>query len=93
MMHSPINIRFIVAVSDLVKNDRRISSRMVPESLNNPKNVVLRILKDYMGKRKLFARFVPHSLTPEQRDDRVTSCHLQEFLNPEDVTDSVSKRR
>ena len=26
------------------------------------------------GKRKLCARFVPHSLTPEQTEDRVTSC-------------------
>jgi len=27
-----------------------------------------------LGKRKLCARFVPRSLTPEQREDRVTSC-------------------
>ena len=27
-----------------------------------------------MGKRNLCARFVPHFLTPEQREDRVTSC-------------------
>jgi len=55
----------IPAVADLVKNDRRIASRM-KESLNIPKTVVRRILKDDLGKRKLCARFVPHSLTPEQ---------------------------
>jgi hypothetical protein len=27
-----------------------------------------------LGKRKLCARFVPLSLTPEQREDQVTSC-------------------
>jgi hypothetical protein len=27
-----------------------------------------------LGKRKLCARIVPHSLTPEQKEDRVTSC-------------------
>jgi hypothetical protein len=27
-----------------------------------------------LGKRNLYARFVPHSLTPEQREDQVTSC-------------------
>ena len=27
-----------------------------------------------LGKRKLCERFSPHSLTPEQREDRVTSC-------------------
>jgi len=36
--------------------------------------VVLRILKEALGKRKLCARFVPRSLTPEQREDRITSC-------------------
>jgi hypothetical protein len=35
----------IAAVADLVKNDRRITSRMIAESLNIPKTVVLRILK------------------------------------------------
>jgi len=47
---------------------------MIAESLNIPKTVVLRILKEDLGKRKLCPRFAPHSLTPEQREDRVTSC-------------------
>ena len=59
----------IAAVANLVKNDRRIVSRMIAESLNIPKTVVLGILKEDLGKRKLCARFVPHSLTPEQRED------------------------
>jgi hypothetical protein len=64
----------IAAVADLVKNDSRIPSRMIAESLNIPKTIVLRILKEDLGKRKLCARYVPHSLTPERREDRVTSC-------------------
>jgi len=64
----------IAAVADLVKNDRRIASRMIAESLNIPKTVVPRILKEGLGRRRLCARFVPQSLTPEQREDRVTSC-------------------
>jgi hypothetical protein len=47
---------------------------MIVESLNIPKIVVLWILQEDLGKRKLCASFVPHSLTPEQREDRVTSC-------------------
>jgi hypothetical protein len=47
---------------------------MIAESLNIPKTVVIRILKEVLGKRKLCAPFVPHSLTPEQMEDRVTSC-------------------
>ena len=47
---------------------------MIAESLNIPKSVVLRILKEDLGERKSCARFVPHSLTPEQREDQVTFC-------------------
>jgi len=36
--------------------------------------MVLQILKQDLGKRKLCARFVQYFLTPEQREDRVTSC-------------------
>jgi len=43
------------------------------ESLNIPKTVFLRILKEDLGKRKLCAHFVPRSLTPEPREDRVIS--------------------
>ena len=64
----------IAAVADLVKNDRRIASRMMAESLNIPKTVVRRILKEDLEKRKLCACFVSHCLTSEQREDRVTSC-------------------
>ena len=63
----------IAAVADLVINERRIVSRMTAESLNVPKTLVLRILKEDLGKRKLCAGYVPRSLTPEQREDRVTS--------------------
>jgi hypothetical protein len=44
----------IAAVADLVKNDRRIPSKMVAESLNIPKTVVLRILKEDFCSRDLF---------------------------------------
>jgi hypothetical protein len=64
----------VAAVADFVKNDRRIASKMIAESLNFPKTVVLWILKEDLAKRKSCARFVPHSLIPEQREDRVTSC-------------------
>ena len=59
----------IAAGADMIKNDRRISSRMIAESLNIPKTVVFRILIEDLGRRQLFAHFVPHFLTPEQRED------------------------
>jgi hypothetical protein len=64
----------IAAVADLVKTDHKIASRMIAESLNIPKTVVLQTLKKDLGKKKLCAHFAPHSLTPEQREDQVTSC-------------------
>ena len=60
----------IAAVADLVKNNRRIASRMMVESLNIPKTVVLRILKGDLGNIKLCVRFIIHPLTPEQREGR-----------------------
>jgi hypothetical protein len=64
----------IAALVDLVKNDSRIASRMISESVNMPKTIVLSILKEDLGKRKFCARFVPRSLRLEQREDRVTPC-------------------
>ena len=77
----------IAPVADFVKNGRRIASRMIPESLNIPKTVVLRILKEDLGKRKLCACFAPHSLTPEQREDRVTSW--QDIITKADANINV----
>jgi hypothetical protein len=64
----------IAAVADLVKYDCWITSRMLTESLNIPKTVILQILKENLGKRKLCAHFVPHSLAPEQRENWATTC-------------------
>ena len=68
----------IAVVSNLFKNDRRIASRMIVESFNIPKTLVLRIMKEDLGKRKLCAGSVPHFLTSEQRQDGVTS--FQEII-------------
>ena len=38
------------------------------KGLNIPKTVAFWILKNYLGKRKLCARFVPQTLTSEQKD-------------------------
>jgi len=67
-------VKIAAASPNLFKNDCRIASRMIAESLNIPKTAVLRILKEDLVKRNLCARFVPHSLTSEQREDWVTSC-------------------
>ena len=47
---------------------------MIADSLNIPKTIVLLLLKEDFGKRKLCARFVLPSLIPGQRKGRATSC-------------------
>jgi len=64
----------IAAVAELLKNDCRIASRLITEFFNIPKTAFLRMLKEDLAKRKLCARFVRHSLTSEQKEDRGMSC-------------------
>jgi hypothetical protein len=47
----------IVAFADLFKNDHRTAPGMIVQSLNIPSSVVLRILKEDFGNRRIF--FVP----------------------------------
>jgi hypothetical protein len=44
----------IAAVADMVQKDRRIAPRVISESLNIVKTVVIRILKEDLGKRKTY---------------------------------------
>ena len=44
----------IAAVADTVQKDRRIAPRVISESLNIPKTVVVRILKEDLGNRKAY---------------------------------------
>jgi hypothetical protein len=44
-------VNIAAAAADLVKNDRRITSRMTAESLNITKNAVLRILQEDFNSR------------------------------------------
>jgi hypothetical protein len=62
----------IADVADLVKNDRRIASRMT-ESLNIPKASSSDSERGF-GKEKVVCTFCSTPLTLEQREDRVTSC-------------------
>jgi hypothetical protein len=56
-----IDVKIATVAADSVTNDGRIASRMIAESLNITKTVVLRILKEDLGKKRSRARFVPHS--------------------------------
>lgn len=61
-------------VRALLKQDRHMSLRMLSDKLNISKNSVGMILKEKMHRRKVCSRFVPHFLTPEQKERRVDCC-------------------
>jgi len=69
----------IAAVDKMFKEVRKVTSRLIADTLGIPKTVVLRILRGDFKKRKLCSRFVPHALIREQMDERVSAC--QNLLN------------
>jgi hypothetical protein len=71
-----VNIAAVAA--NLIKNDRRIASRMIADSLNIPKTVVLRILKEDFCCRNFF---LLHDTAPANKGASV--C---QFLTPKNVT-------
>ena len=62
----------------MVKEDRKVMSRLITDTLGILKTGVLQILKD-LKKLKLCSRFALHALTREQMDERVAAC--QDLLN------------
>jgi len=64
----------VESVRRLLTEDRRITLKMIADRLNIGKETVRRIVTEDFGKRKICARFVPHALTTEQKQERVVYC-------------------
>ena len=71
----------INAVHDMVMDDRRLTKREIAEAVGISDERVLHILHDELRLRKLLARWVPHSLTLDQKRTRVklSQEHLARF--------------
>lgn len=71
----------IDAIKDLVDEDPHISIDYMAAILDISHGSVDTILKQHLGLRKISSRWVPHSLTQEQRQRRVDICieNLQKF--------------
>ncbi len=52
----------------------RLMIRMLAEQFHIDKETIRKIVTEDLGGKKLCARFVPHALASEQREDCVTSC-------------------
>lgn len=72
------NIR---AVKSMVTENPRLTYEEIEQSLAISSTTVYKILHDCLHLKKVSARFVPHLLTEDQQQARVTFCHsmLQKF--------------
>ena len=64
----------VESVRRLLTEDRRTTLYMIADRLNIGRETVRRILTEDLGKRKTCARFVPHALTTEQKQECVFYC-------------------
>jgi len=64
----------VESVSRLLTKDRRTTLQMNADRLNIGKKTVRRIVTEDLRKRKICAKFVPHALTTEQKQERVVYC-------------------
>lgn len=81
----------VTRVRDLLNSDRRMSVRLLADTVNIPKSVVHRIVTDELNMRKVCAKLVPKLLTDEQKANRVLiASELKERveINP-DFLDNV----
>lgn len=70
----PISVRtpeMMQKVRDFVAEDRNASLRMMEEALNINKETIRTILHEDLGKTKVCAKFVPHTLNDDQKLMRV----------------------
>ena len=58
----------------LLLQNRHLSLRMLANKANIGKDIVRKIVVEDLRKRKICSRLVPHSLTPEQKDQRIAVC-------------------
>lgn len=61
----------IQKVSALVTEDSRLTCRLIASELNLPKSVVYRILADNLDLRNVYSVWVPHTLSEENKTQRV----------------------
>ena len=73
----------ISAVEKMLKVDGRMTYIMMQERINIGATALNTILHEHLKVRKVSARWVPHSLTEEQKERRVSWCQfmLENFDN------------
>jgi transposase len=67
-------------VRKLISTDHRMTLRMMGEELEIIRETIRRILMEDLVKRNICARFVPHCLTDEQNDLKLTAGLSRVYL-------------
>lgn len=77
-LHQP---EIIAKIQDMVLEDRRLTERDLVGALSISLGTVSNILSEVLGFKKLYAQWVPHSLTMQQKHIRMRLCqqHLERF--------------
>jgi len=68
------NYNNVEKISQLLLQNRHLSLRMLADEVNIGKDTVRKTAAEDLRKRKICSRFVPQSLTPEQKDRRIAAC-------------------
>ena len=81
----------VVCITDIIREDRTVTVRMLPDALHINKSTCHQTLREDFGKRKLNARLVPHALTQDQKEVRASICAdlLHEAQNDATFVNSV----
>ena len=70
----PPNWDHIEAIRSAVEDSKISSVRQVSDATGVPIATAHSILRERLGLKKIMARWVPHDLTPDQKNTRVVMC-------------------
>ena len=76
------NIGNIEKIQNILKTDARFTVRKLARMTNLSLAIVHAILKKHLKVRKIYARWIPHLLTDEQKKTRVTMAKKLLKMNP-----------
>jgi orotate phosphoribosyltransferase-like protein len=85
------NDKNVDKVRTLIRNDRRLSIRMIAEELNVDKETVRQILTQNLKMKKVYAKMVPKNLSKDQKLNREKMCQnvLEKTEEDPDFLNSV----
>ena len=76
------NPEVIEKVCQMLAQDRRLMLKLIVEVLGISKDTAQTIVRDYLGKREISFRFMPHKLTDEQKAKRTDTS--EDFISMSD---------